>query len=208
MFQGRGKEGALRLWLKPRQPPFFRHKHMQVQQELERRTGKAVSVFVDMSVSETIYNLIVLASDVAPGRAQEFLQEAQRVQKRFKVREGGGGLGGMLVQTLSPMHARNLSGSSFSPIHASIPCTNHETSRPCLFTSFPRDDNGAGAGEALLVREDQGAGGLGPVGAAPAVRQREEQVPRGLQALCAGERDQGSKGARDGARKERMERGR
>lgn len=57
----------------------------QVQQELERRTGKAESVFVDMSVSETIYNLIVLASDVAPGRAQEFLQEAAKVQKRFKV---------------------------------------------------------------------------------------------------------------------------
>ena len=57
-----------------------------MQQELERRTGKAESVFVDMSVSETIYNLIVLASDVPPARASEFLQEAARVQKRlFKV---------------------------------------------------------------------------------------------------------------------------
>ncbi len=57
-----------------------------MQQDLERRTGKGEGVFVDMSVSETIYNLIVLASDVPPGpKAQEFMQEAQRLQKRFKV---------------------------------------------------------------------------------------------------------------------------
>ena len=61
-----------------------------MQQDLERRTGKAEGVFVDMSVSETIYNLIVLASDVPPGRAQEFVLEAARVQKRFKVCGGCG----------------------------------------------------------------------------------------------------------------------
>lgn len=51
---------------------------------------------MDMSVSETIYNLIVLASDVAPGRAQEFLAEAAKLQKRFKVR--GRARGGWLVR--------------------------------------------------------------------------------------------------------------
>jgi hypothetical protein len=58
---------------------------LEVQQELEKKTGKNESVFVDMSVSETIYNLIVLASDVPPSRSAEFLQEAAKIQKRFKV---------------------------------------------------------------------------------------------------------------------------
>ena len=58
---------------------------LEVQQELEKKTGKNESVFVDMSVSETIYNLIVLSSDVPPSRSAEFLQEAAKIQKRFKV---------------------------------------------------------------------------------------------------------------------------
>jgi hypothetical protein len=37
-----------------------------------------------MSVSETIYNLIILAAE-QPARANDFMQEASAVAKKFKV---------------------------------------------------------------------------------------------------------------------------
>jgi len=62
---------------------------LEVQSALEKRTGKNENVFVGLSVSETIYNLIVLASDTLPPSLTPslLLAEAGRVAKNFKVPE-------------------------------------------------------------------------------------------------------------------------
>ena len=62
---------------------------LEVQSALEKRTGKNENVFVGLSVSETIYNLIVLASDTLPPSLTPslLLAEAGRVAKKFKVPE-------------------------------------------------------------------------------------------------------------------------
>lgn len=57
----------------------------QIQERLDSRSGKPEAVFVDLSVSETIYNLILLASD-QPARAKDLLAEANNIMKKFKVR--------------------------------------------------------------------------------------------------------------------------
>lgn len=54
-----------------------------------------------MSVSETLYNLIILASD-QPGRAKDFLAEASNIAKKFKVRRCRGPRGPLLCPASHP----------------------------------------------------------------------------------------------------------
>lgn len=124
-----------------------------MQQELERRTGKAESVFVDMSVSETIYNLIVLASDVPPGKGQEFLQEAARMQKRFKVWIGEGvGRWSMCLSYPSPASC-TIPLFSLNHLHNGCVHTPPVYNLPHFHSMHALLPLQTGAGQALLVRE-------------------------------------------------------